>query len=108
VLFEADFKRNFIHIQDVAGVFLFALQHFDAMRGRAFNVGLDDANLSKRELCQKIQTHVPGFLYFEAPLARTRTSAITSSLTPGWQPRVLSRSGRSIGAFGSWSKASPS
>jgi nucleoside-diphosphate-sugar epimerase len=68
VLFEAHFKRNFIHIQDVARVFLHGLQHFDAMRGRPYNVGLSDANLSKAELCAKIAEHVPGFVYMEAPI----------------------------------------
>ncbi len=70
VLFEADFKRNFIHIQDVARVFLFALEHFESMKGRAYNVGLDDANLSKRELCQVIQQHLPSFVFFEAPIGK--------------------------------------
>ena len=68
VVFEGHFKRNYIHIQDVARVFLYALEHFDAMRGRPYNVGLDDANLSKIELCQAIQKHLPQFVYVEAPI----------------------------------------
>jgi nucleoside-diphosphate-sugar epimerase len=32
------------------------------MLGRPFNVGLDDANLSKEELAEKIKAHVPGFV----------------------------------------------
>lgn len=70
VLFEAHFKRNYIHIQDVARAFLFALEHFDAMKGKAYNVGLDDANLSKKELCQLIQKQVPNFVFFEAPIGK--------------------------------------
>jgi nucleoside-diphosphate-sugar epimerase len=68
VLFEAHFKRNFIHIIDVARVFVHGLRHFEAMRGRPYNVGLSDANLSKAELCAKIASHVPGFVYMEAPI----------------------------------------
>ena len=68
VLFEGNFKRNYIHIQDVARVFVYALDHFDLMKGRCFNVGLDDANLSKLELCSVIQTLVPEFTYLEAPI----------------------------------------
>ncbi|MDH4191522.1 MAG: NAD(P)-dependent oxidoreductase [Betaproteobacteria bacterium] len=68
VVFEGHFKRNYIHIQDVARVFLYALEHFDAMRGKPYNVGLDDANLSKIELCQAIQKHLPQFVYVEAPI----------------------------------------
>ncbi len=67
-LFQADFKRNYVHIADVARVFAFGIRHFENMRGRIFNVGLDDANLSKRELCAKIKEHVPGFVYLEAPI----------------------------------------
>ncbi|GHT87340.1 membrane protein [Spirochaetia bacterium] len=66
VLFEADFKRNYVHVRDVAAAFLFAIEHFDAMKGEAYNLGLDEANLSKRELCALIQKHVPGFYYTEA------------------------------------------
>lgn len=68
VIFEGHFKRNYIHIQDVANVFVFALNNFNKMKGRAFNVGLDDANLSKLELANKIKEHVPNFVFLEAPI----------------------------------------
>ncbi len=68
VVFEGHFKRNYIHIRDVANVFLYAIENFDQMRGKAYNVGLDDANLSKLELCNIIQKHLPNFVYLEAPI----------------------------------------
>ncbi|MBM3854815.1 MAG: NAD(P)-dependent oxidoreductase [Verrucomicrobia bacterium] len=68
VVFEGHFKRNYIHIQDVARVFSFGLANFDRMKGRAFNVGLEEANLSKLELCAAIKRHLPGFTYLEAPV----------------------------------------
>jgi nucleoside-diphosphate-sugar epimerase len=68
VIFEGHFKRNYIHIQDVARVFLHGLEKFESMRGKPYNVGLDEANLSKIELCQVIQKQVPGFIYLEAPI----------------------------------------
>lgn len=68
VLFEAHFKRNYIHIRDVARAFMHAMDKFDEMRGRPFNVGLSDANLSKMELCERIKVHVPTFQYLEAPV----------------------------------------
>jgi nucleoside-diphosphate-sugar epimerase len=61
VIFEHHFKRNYIHIRDVAAAFRHAIEHVGAMQGRAFNVGLDDANLSKGELADKIKEHVPRF-----------------------------------------------
>lgn len=66
VLFEAHFKRNYIHIRDVARAFLHGIENYDAMKGRPYNVGLSDANLSKAELCAKIQTHIPKFVYVES------------------------------------------
>lgn len=68
VLFESHFKRNYLHVQDVAAVFLHGIEHFDAMKDRPYNVGLEDANLSKRELCQVIQKIVPQFVFVEAPV----------------------------------------
>jgi len=68
VIFEGHFKRNFIHIQDVIRVFVHGLDHFEAMRGKPYNVGLDDANLSKLELCAVIKEHLPKFVFLEAPI----------------------------------------
>mgnify|MGYP000647162153 CR=1 FL=1 len=70
VLFESHFIRNFIHVRDVARAFLHGLEQFAQMQGRAFNVGLDDANLTKRELCERIAAHVPGFTIIDAPIGR--------------------------------------
>lgn len=68
VLFEADFKRNYIHIRDVARAFIHGLDNFETMKDEAYNVGLSDANLSKRELCEKIHEHIPSFVFMEAPI----------------------------------------
>jgi nucleoside-diphosphate-sugar epimerase len=59
VLFEKDFKRNFVHIRDVADCFLHAIEHAERMVGRAYNVGLDAANMSKHELALKIREQLP-------------------------------------------------
>jgi nucleoside-diphosphate-sugar epimerase len=68
VLFEPHFKRNYIHIRDVARAFLHGLANFDTMKNRPYNVGLSDANLSKWELCQVICRHLPKFVFLEAPI----------------------------------------
>jgi nucleoside-diphosphate-sugar epimerase len=69
VLFEAHFKRNYIHVRDVARAFMHAIARSDAMRGQAYNVGLSDANLSKLELCEAIGRHVPGFVILQSNIA---------------------------------------
>jgi nucleoside-diphosphate-sugar epimerase len=67
-IFEKDFKRNYVHIRDVADCFVHCVAHATAMVGRPYNVGLDSANLSKEELALKIKEHVPGFYLHFAPL----------------------------------------
>ena len=66
VLFEAHFKRNFIHVRDVANAFIHSLNNFDKMKNEPYNVGLSDANLSKSELCAEIKKHVPEFYFVES------------------------------------------
>jgi nucleoside-diphosphate-sugar epimerase len=68
VLFEADFHRNYIHVRDVARAFVFALGNLDTMSGQIYNVGLSSANMTKRELCERIKLQVPDFEILEAPL----------------------------------------
>jgi nucleoside-diphosphate-sugar epimerase len=67
VIFEKDFKRNFVHVRDVADCMRFALENAERLSGRPYNLGLDTANLSKEELARKVQRHVPNFyLHFAA------------------------------------------
>lgn len=66
VLYEPHFKRNYLHIEDVARAFLHVIDHWDAMQGEPYNVGLEDANLSKRELAERIRAHVPALYIHEA------------------------------------------
>lgn len=68
VLFESHFKRNFIHIRDVAAAFCFAIEHFDKMKNEPYNVGLSDANLSKMDLCLKIKEQIPDFFITESEI----------------------------------------
>ena len=70
VLFEGGFRRNYIHVRDVARVFLHGLANFDAMRGQIYNVGLSEANVSKRELCERIKTHIADFVFIDAPVGK--------------------------------------
>jgi len=70
VLFEAHFKRNYVHVRDVARAFIHGLANFDRMKGEPYNVGLSEANLSKRELCEEIKKQVPRFAVVEAEIGR--------------------------------------
>lgn len=61
VIFEKHFKRNYIHIRDVADCFIHCIENSGKMAGRPYNAGLDEANLSKEDLALKIKEYVPNF-----------------------------------------------
>jgi len=91
VLFEGHFKRNYIHVRDVARTFLHGIDHFETMKGKPYNVGLSEANLSKIELCARIKQHVPDFVALEAPIGEDpdKRDYIVSNErleATGWRP----------------------
>ncbi len=61
VIFEKDFKRNYVHIRDVADCFVYCIENAGRMAGRPYNLGLDAANLSKEELALRVKKYVPNF-----------------------------------------------
>lgn len=69
VIFEGAFRRNFLHVRDAAATFIFAIQHIEAMKGRAFNAGNSALNMTKLELAHQISAHT-GCLVHEAPEGR--------------------------------------
>ena len=70
VLFESHFKRNYVHVRDVSRVFQHALNNHKNMKGEIYNVGLSDANVSKRELCEHIQKQVPNFIFIDEQIGK--------------------------------------
>jgi nucleoside-diphosphate-sugar epimerase len=91
-VFEKHFKRNFIHIQDVANVFLWALDNYETMKHNVYNVGLSNANLSKQELLEKIQQYIPDFAisysdFYEDPDKRDYIVSNKKIEATGWNPQ---------------------
>ena len=70
ILFEAHFKRNYVHVRDIAQAFIHSIDHFDGMKNQPYNVGLSEANLSKMELCLEIKKQVPEFTIMESPIGK--------------------------------------
>lgn len=66
ILFEGHFRRNYIHVRDVARAFIHCLNHFSQMKDETYNVGLSDCNISKLQLCEEIKKQVPAFYFTEA------------------------------------------
>ena len=92
IVFEGSFMRNYLHVRDAAGAFIFAMDNFEKMKGRQYNCGLSDANLSKLELCEKIKKHLPSFMYIEAPVGTDpdkRNYLVSNERieSMGWRPR---------------------
>ncbi|MFO0707404.1 MAG: NAD-dependent epimerase/dehydratase family protein [Nitrospira sp.] len=92
-VFEGHCKRNYIHVRDVTKAFIHAIERFDVMKDRPYNVGLDDANLSKLELCAEIKRQVPHFVYTEAPIGEdpdkrdyivSNERILASGFSPDW------------------------
>jgi len=53
-IFEPNFRRNYIHVQDVCRGIIFAIKNFKNLKGNTFNLGLSNANLTKLNLAKKI------------------------------------------------------
>jgi nucleoside-diphosphate-sugar epimerase len=70
VLFESHFKRNYVHVRDVSRVFQHAIMNHETMKGQIFNVGLSDANVSKKELCENIKKQLPSFIYIDEQIGK--------------------------------------
>ena len=70
VLFESHFKRNYVHVLDVANLFIFAINNPDTVKGEIFNFGLSEANISKHQLCEEIKKQLPQFTFLDSPLGK--------------------------------------
>jgi len=91
VLFEKDFKRNFIHIRDVALTFVYMMNRYNNLVGQPYNVGLSDANISKLELAEEIKKFVPKFSiqtdeFFTDPDKRNYIVSNAKLEKTGWKP----------------------
>jgi len=58
VLFDSFAKRTFIHVNDAADCYIFAMKNYDKMKGQIFNAGSNDMNYSKEEIANVIKQKV--------------------------------------------------
>ena len=92
VLFQSKFKRNYIHVRDIAETFLFCIRNYDKLNGQVFNVGLSDANLNKMELAKKIKTYYPNLVIIENEFSTdidNRNYIVSNDKLEsyGWEPK---------------------
>ena len=91
VMFEGHFKRNYIHVRDVAFAMLHSLSMFTKMKNNIYNLGLSDANISKMELANLIKNYIPDFVVMEAeyikdPDQRNYIVSNDKIEKTGWRP----------------------
>ena len=65
VVYEKHFMRTFIHVDDIAQSFIFAINNLDKMRDNVYNVGADCMNHSKEAVCNMIAEKTGAFIHFE-------------------------------------------
>jgi nucleoside-diphosphate-sugar epimerase len=59
VLYECEFMRNYVHLQDVCRAFMFVINNWDSCKNETYNVGNDAINMNKLQLAEKIKEHLP-------------------------------------------------
>lgn len=65
VVYEKDFMRTFIHVEDMARSFLFGIDNYDKMLGQVYNIGDDSMNYSKGHICDIISKKTGAFVHYE-------------------------------------------
>ena len=90
-LFEHKFVRNFIHIQDVSRAFEYMIDNYHTFNNEIFNLGLSDENITKKQLVEKIQSHIPNTSvnysdYYVDPDKRDYIVSNEKIEEAGWKP----------------------
>lgn len=63
ILYEADARRTFIHVHDVARAFLHALDNYAMVRGSVYNCGHSSLNATKRRIIELIQEQTDFYVH---------------------------------------------
>ena len=90
-LFEHKFVRNFIHIQDVSSAFEYMIDNYHNYNNEVFNLGLSEENINKKQLVEKIQSHIPNTSvnysdYYVDPDKRDYIVSNEKIEEAGWKP----------------------
>ena len=98
VLFQSHFKRNYIHVKDIAYTFLHCIKNYKKLNGEVFNVGLSDANLNKKELAEEIKHNIPELVIIENEFGvdiDNRNYIVSNDKleATGWKPKYTIQDG---------------
>ena len=65
VVYEKNFMRTFIHVDDISRCFIFGMNNIDKMINNVYNVGDDSMNFSKEQVCNMIGSKTNAFIHYE-------------------------------------------
>ena len=57
-IFESNFRRNFIHVNDVCDGIVYAVHNFNKLKSNVYNLGMSKANITKFEMVKKIKKYI--------------------------------------------------
>jgi nucleoside-diphosphate-sugar epimerase len=97
VIFQADFKRTFIHVNDMCSSFIYSLQNYKKFKYRVYNVGSPANNWTKRQVADKIKEKTGCLVVFaEIGVDKDQRSYevdYTRYLAEGWKPNYTIEQG---------------
>ena len=64
-IFQADFRRTFIHVRDMAKAFTMGIEHMGNWKHKVYNCGANHLNWTKRELAEYIKEQTGCFVHYE-------------------------------------------
>lgn len=96
-IFQADFRRTFIHISDIASAFIFGVEHMDHFEHQVYNCGSNELNWTKREVAEYISDKT-GCLVHYAEIGedldkRDYSTSYERLTAEGWEAKVSMEEG---------------
>lgn len=64
VVYEKHFLRTFIHVSDMGCAFIFGIENNEKMKNNVFNIGSDEMNYSKEQICNFIAKKTKAYIHF--------------------------------------------
>lgn len=64
VIYQSHAMRTFIHLNDIARCFLFAIDNHQSMKNEVYNCGSNDLNFSKKQVCELIKAKTNCYVHY--------------------------------------------
>ncbi len=97
LIYEKDFRRSFIHVQDMAKAIIFAIQNISNMTNQIYNVGSKDLSFTKEEIANLLKNKLDFQLVFAEvdsdPEYRNHKINFTRLRNLGFEPKISLQEG---------------